>query len=552
MGLCFIRLFKCVRSLACRPALKIGDADDDERKKPAPAGWNSLPLELCIQVWQHLADSGEPLASYATVCREWQRHLEKHTFGTLNVKSSDIDTFRDVVRGERRTHVRRINLIIELPDKSVRPARQSFPPGLQDPGPFWTTGVPALVVREMLELTLPGLREKALMNAFIFSQRFDNNVAFTHSLWFFFDVLSLWDPHDDASPLGLAVYIIAPTFSLWQREAAAAKSIIQANPTLQLAGTPTDSWLPPPLRDQIIRSADRDFNVNLDWNFSQLFRHATEGSAKSFPVAPVVTSLCVPSLTVRKIAPKVLFDLLLRLPSVRDFVWEIWPHATIDDKIDFEYDVYEGLRRLECASAARRLAHIRLHQVQEYDFDRPVYLDQHVRQRCNSPELGAELALMARRLRHVEILYRVGTHPFLCGTCAYTPVAVPRESVYWETLQRLTLLLGEDIIDEAPAMDHEVLYHAVRATSRMPNLRGLVLYNANQGTDQDYALVSYMVQPDRSATICVRCTWEFELGTRLWRAWEHTGRELHFDIKRATTAETRSLIKYHARKNSAA
>lgn len=135
MGLCFIRLFKCVRSLACRPALKIGDADDDERKKPAPAGWNSLPLELCIQVWQHLADSGEPLASHATVCREWQRHLEKHTFGTLNVKSSDIDTFRDVVRGERRKHVRRINLIIELPDKSVRPARQSFPPGSRIPVP---------------------------------------------------------------------------------------------------------------------------------------------------------------------------------------------------------------------------------------------------------------------------------------------------------------------------------------------------------------------------------------------------------------------------------
>jgi hypothetical protein len=54
--------------------------------------WTSIAAELRIMILEALIQEGN-IAHCASVCREWQAAIEKHTFHSLNLTAQDVPIF---------------------------------------------------------------------------------------------------------------------------------------------------------------------------------------------------------------------------------------------------------------------------------------------------------------------------------------------------------------------------------------------------------------------------------------------------------------------------
>lgn len=120
--------------------------------------WPDLPPEIRRMILQSLMDTtttkkGFPLATAASVCREWQEVIEESNFESLQILSKDLFDFDAYVRGSRRKWLRRLYFRVELPKY---PRRLAHSPETHE-------------------------------------EQEDNDVAFTTSVWGLFHTLSQWD-----------------------------------------------------------------------------------------------------------------------------------------------------------------------------------------------------------------------------------------------------------------------------------------------------------------------------------------------------------------------
>jgi hypothetical protein len=69
--------------------------------------------ELCSLIISHLITS-ESVAVYATVSREWQSAIERHSFSTLHLNQLRFADFAHIVTGPRRRAVRHLRFDIVL------------------------------------------------------------------------------------------------------------------------------------------------------------------------------------------------------------------------------------------------------------------------------------------------------------------------------------------------------------------------------------------------------------------------------------------------------
>lgn len=85
------------------------------------ACWNELPTEIRLKILQMLADDARSnrecakrsLASYATVCAQWQMVFEQMNFRQLRLDDSDIALFK-IIAGRRTNHIKRIILSVRM------------------------------------------------------------------------------------------------------------------------------------------------------------------------------------------------------------------------------------------------------------------------------------------------------------------------------------------------------------------------------------------------------------------------------------------------------
>lgn len=91
-------------------------------KSPAPCSWHIFPAEIRIMILNDVAgQDNTDWSSLATVCREWQCHMEQYNFRKLVIPSSSTHSLQTIVPAEsrRRLAVRHICLNIELPRYSL-------------------------------------------------------------------------------------------------------------------------------------------------------------------------------------------------------------------------------------------------------------------------------------------------------------------------------------------------------------------------------------------------------------------------------------------------
>jgi hypothetical protein len=80
-----------------------------------------MPSELVTLIVFHLIAPSEKapagqlqtpdkVAIYATVSKDWQKHIERHTFSSILLTPARLDEFDQIIRGPRRKYVRSIAL----------------------------------------------------------------------------------------------------------------------------------------------------------------------------------------------------------------------------------------------------------------------------------------------------------------------------------------------------------------------------------------------------------------------------------------------------------
>jgi hypothetical protein len=93
-------------------------------------GFPLLPPEIRVEIIRRLLDHwhldgwNESLAPYASVSREWQAVVERHTFAELKLTHRRLSDFGQIVAGARRPCLNRINLHVELPEYDNDPCEE--------------------------------------------------------------------------------------------------------------------------------------------------------------------------------------------------------------------------------------------------------------------------------------------------------------------------------------------------------------------------------------------------------------------------------------------
>lgn len=76
---------------------------------------NRLPQEIYDHIGTLLQGPDLNLPALATISRQWQAAIERRTFGSIYLRSNDLDCFNEVVRNRRRLYVQEIKYLIVLP-----------------------------------------------------------------------------------------------------------------------------------------------------------------------------------------------------------------------------------------------------------------------------------------------------------------------------------------------------------------------------------------------------------------------------------------------------
>jgi hypothetical protein len=92
-----------------------------------------MPSELVTLIVFHLITPSETappgqlqtpdkVAIYATVSKDWQKHIKRHTFSSILLTPALLDEFDQIIRGPRRKYVRSIALDVVLDSYDERRA----------------------------------------------------------------------------------------------------------------------------------------------------------------------------------------------------------------------------------------------------------------------------------------------------------------------------------------------------------------------------------------------------------------------------------------------
>ncbi|KAF4961256.1 hypothetical protein FSARC_10238, partial [Fusarium sarcochroum] len=419
--------------------------------------WSKLPAELRLEVLEYLARvtyyhrKRKTLAKYATVSPEWQIFFEGHTMRSIEVKQSEIDTFRFIFRTKRRRRcLRNIGLVLELE--------------LHDTTSLW---YPEGATRNHTFGEMWLLASQPTVLPMLVSEAVKRNKIFARTAQALFCELSPWRK-SHVWHTGINLEIIAKSKSFWQKEACK----LQPSTDPVVFGTQTFSKSE---QEQILEAAKADFRSSIGLYF--------KSAAPKMPQVKVITSLSILRKSVRHFDPRALARLMGYLPSLKTFVWEMRPRG----HRNIEHELQEQL------STAIKDWPSGLNDVQ---ISQPTPFDNYLTLSPSLAMLSANLADRAQCLSCLSLRHCTDAVEFFKPGIRRFP-----------NMKYLTLRSKQLVVDELPSSGHYLLGLTAKAVSCMPKLRNLTLFNMH---GDHIGLLTYEIS-DNMLTLKLRCSWPFEI-----------------------------------------
>lgn len=328
-------------------------------------------------------------------------------------------------------------------------------------------------------------------------EQVENNLVFTHSIWDLFEILAKWDI-GQTSGINLELSVFSP------------------GDRKNLFG---EAGLG---QDGVNRFFDSDLTLDLTSKHEMAGPHG-------FPEVEIISGLSILRRSRRNIDPRALLHILLSLPRVVRVQFEPWHQPDEFSQEDLDRggcsESYRGDPvKLTCVYAEhamnitlwpKTLKTISIFENSDA-FDRHLYDDLSY---VKCPQLGRNLARLSLQLEEIYISNFADARYFLEP---FYNVQPGKKLPVWTNLRQITLTsnaihpasLGDEIND--------LLQAAGLAARQMPMLEVLEIYNASK----ESAGVFTYARASESSVLLWKCTWPFELDTKVHNTWRVTAEKL--------------------------
>ncbi|OGM47451.1 hypothetical protein ABOM_002608 [Aspergillus bombycis] len=426
--------------------------------------WYSLTREIRLMILKLLLRQKHGLASYATVCKEWQTVIEKRIFRRLKLRASCLDDFERMVR-RQRSLVKHIWLNIELRTYTCR--------SCQD-----------------LESC---------------SWASSNNRIIRQAISKLFSILNSWDLVGDGLSLELSAQSPSDSehwfkTSYFGVDCEDRKGIVGSRAHGQKVTAtfhdPKHGWVD-----------GRQLAVPDGHALLRLFEIIDLRFEKDLPEVHAVTKLVLRRQCRRQFVPRTLWLLLDKLPQLKHLVYEPWRvldrtvqklHYDIDYGTMIEAHLPKGLKRISLFEDFNE-DHVTL--VEQTTCLQPDYVRQ------AQPAVGAALAYRSLDVEQLYVSYMVDAQHFFQA----------RQPLWtWANLE--TLVLTSPLLTPATYYKNisNLLEGAAEAALNMPRLQTMALWNGGRRKACGFIFRKGPNNP----SITVRSTWDMKLQHRTIHIWK--------------------------------
>lgn len=466
--------------------------------------WYSLPADIRLLILETLLQDGCSLARFATVSREWQSIIERHTFAKINLTSSRLANFSLMTR-RNQALVRYIWLRLELQEYNCDQC-------------------------EPHDIEMMGLDNT-------------DNTLITTAFLSLFSTLSTWESN---SNLLLDISVYSPSDSEhWFKYLTFAPDISSDGDlgqcleqsildklddhqhgwvTGRQASAPSSDAIHK-VFDEILGEGPFDSNEQENEWWQQL------------PLVPAVKGVLLRQQTRRRWKPTTLAQMLSRFPRLQEIYYEPWR----------EWCETQQRWTDQCKCYVRSLFSTRyiliailltadnlLHLVFNIDFEllfeslassqlRKLILFENFNQqyplsfmpllgcdpiRIPTPNVTQAVASISLRLEHLSASFIIDASYFFYN-----------RKLSWEWPSLISLTLTSRLLSpyKSSVEIDNMLREAAAAAIKMPNLKIMEIWHGQDGLA---TLFRYQVTREGSAILTCRATWQFALRPPVVQAWE--------------------------------
>ncbi|KAF5582636.1 hypothetical protein FPANT_8469 [Fusarium pseudoanthophilum] len=468
--------------------------------------WYSLYVGARLEILDFVVHSTihekGSVAQYACVSREWQEWFEIFTFKRMEISPSDIMPFISAFMNlRRRRYLEYIGLKLDLPahkhirdpfldgDEIVNIRQQMQALSQNDPMLYCTYSWQRYKPQE----DIPWLKHREV-NSWLKHQEEENNRAFTIALRGLFMELFQWR-REDCYDKGIELEIIADTKSHWQKTAEEYRA---RNPPSDNGSGDFHNSLstelqifhaPPYHGHQVLHDGELDFSfwLELDVHFG-----GTLG-----PEVHVISGLSILRRSVRHFDPEFIAHIVSLLPRLKEFRWEVRPHAHWRTEHRFHSQLQKLLKTLNPAMTKVR--------IQQQPTSKPLNSP---RPSMDRPSLGDRLILSCPFLTNIYIDIKVDITKFF------------RMRYHLQNVQIMCVRTHQALLDELPNTSNRLFGDIAKEVSRMSKLSALCIFNK---TDTEACAVNFIVERD-SFKVIAHCSWPFNVTDDTKARWRKAGR----------------------------
>ncbi|KAF5648017.1 hypothetical protein F52700_1231 [Fusarium sp. NRRL 52700] len=450
-------------------------------------GWYSLYVETRLDILDFVANptihEKGSIARYACVSREWQDWFEIFTFKRLEISSSDIMPFITtfMANPRRRKYLQYIGVKLDLPvHKHIQH------PFLERDNEFQN-------IHQQIQALAQYSPTLYFNNPWLRLQEEENNRAFTMILRGLFMELFQWRI-EECYHDGIELEIIADAKSHWQKTA---EEYQARNPPSDTGNGDFYSSLSSDLRvfhappyhgDKVLHDGELDFHIWLKLD--------VPSGGRLGPEVRVISSLSILRRSVRHFDPNSIAHIVSLLPRLREFRWEVRPHA----RWETEHKFHRHLQTL-ISAFSRAMTKVR---IQQQPMSKPL----------NSPGPSENLPGLGRCL--------IRACPFLTNIYMDLIVDVAilfRMQNYLRNVQNICVRTNQALLDQVPNTSNHLFGWIGEAVSAMPKLRALCVFNK---ADSAACMVSCLVGHE-SFKIFAHCSWPFNVRDDTKACWRKAG-----------------------------
>ncbi|KAI1389493.1 uncharacterized protein F4822DRAFT_398509 [Hypoxylon trugodes] len=433
--------------------------------------WSNLPAELRLAILQIVADTSMGhIATYASVCSEWQEVFEAKSFERIVLSQRRVLEFAQIVQGPRRRLVKHIWLRIELSD--------------DDHSSYKT-----ISLREM---------------------DFEGRDNFVGVIKVLFTTLSAWERPRDLNKEGLTLEFCAysPSDSEHMPKDRDFAHDPYSEPAEEISALPNPREHPAPTqldRDNLFRNI---FRLTKSYVSIMWFNNDYESAV--LPEVNVVTSFLIRRQYYRKFDPNDMYYILVNLTGLESIIYEPqreWITSQSESDICycrlFEYMLPPSLKRLTV--------------FENYEEELAAVIAAPGESgRVRSPEVSQALMRRSQALEHLSAAFIIDAMDFLRPF--WPPASQP---IPWSWAKLKTIALTSQVLK--PDSNRDLISYLCEAAGlaarNMPNLEIMEIWN---GDGDKHGSIFRFCNEEMVSTITWQSNWEMKLAEWVLSSWRIT------------------------------